>query len=618
VKQTGLTQQMLHRPDPPEVNMYVQSLVGPFCSIVILGAIAAGAAFGEEPNRELAKAARGVLKTHCYRCHGLEYKVPRLDMLNHQRLLTPQPGDETTYITPGDLEKSDIWTRMGVQQDMPPESVEKRPSAEEIEIVKKWIEAGAPKPSDAARELLEEQTVLDQIRDHLQSKRREDRKHQRYLTLTNLHNNPSVTNADLRVYRAAFSKLINSLSRRGSIVIPELVDGKAGLVFNIDLRTLGWDTSIWQSAIEDYPYGVQWRDSDLNEIDADINRMLGGAISGDGISSIRVDWFIHTASRSPTYESLLGIPDTIEALEKDRLGVDLKSDFQNGQLTRAGFAGSGISRNNRLVDRHAGSNTKYYYRSYDFANSFGRAVLSRFPLGPKFEGNAFDDFAFEHDGGEIIFSMPNGMQGYMLIDGEGKRISDAPINIVADINEASGSPVITNGLSCIGCHKRGLIDYQDSVKAAKVLQGEQLTKLVSLYAENDELQKTLRDDSRQFISTLHRVMKPFLIENEDYGEMVAIKRMEDMPEPVSTVSRWYDKDVGAGEVASELNLKSADFFKAAVATNDKLRQLGIGPLGDGAGIPRGMWDTQDESSSSVFQRVFVALGLGTAVSPISQ
>lgn len=585
---------------------------------VLFSLFALSATGAAEADRELAASATKVLKTHCYRCHGLEYKVPRLDMLNHQRLVTARPGGEPAYITPGDLGQSEIWNRFGVQQDMPPESVSKRPSAEEIEIVKRWIEAGAPEPSDATREVVAEESVLDEIRDHLQSMRSQDRKHQRYLTLTNLHNNSAVTNADLRIYRAAFSKLINSLSRRGSIVIPKLIDGENELVFNIDLRKLGWNASLWQEAIQDYPYGVRWRDADLNEIDEDINRMLGGAISGDGVSSIRVDWFIHTASRAPIYDKLLGIPDTVAELEKDRLGVDIEADFRNGQLVRAGFAGSGVSRHNRLVDRHAGSNTKYYYRSYDFGESFGRSVLSRFPLGPKFDGNEFNDFAFEHDGGEIIFSMPNGLQGYMLVDAEGNTLKDAPISIVADINESSGSPVITNGLSCIGCHKRGMIDYKDSVKAAKVLQGEQLTKLVSIYADNDDLQETLNSDRQQFVSALHRTMKPFLIEGEDYGANVAIKNMEDMPEPVSTVCRWYDKDISAAEVAAELNLKSADFFKAAVATNDKLRQLGIGPLGDGARVPRGMWDTQDESASSVFQRVFVSLGLGTAVSPISQ
>jgi hypothetical protein len=303
----------------------------------------------------------------------------------------------------------------------------------------------------------------------------------------------------------------------------------------------------------------------------------------------------------------------------DRLGVDIQSDFQSGQLMRAGFAGSGVSRNNRLIDRHSGGNTKYYYRSYDFIKAFGKGVISRFPLGPAFEGNSFNEFAFEHDGGEIIYSMPNGMQGYMLVDEKGDRIDEAPISLVRDINESSGSPVIVNGISCIGCHKRGMLDYQDSVRAAKVLgERDAIAKLDRIYPDNDKLQETVDNDRRLFISALRQIMAPFLLENEDYGDGLPIKRIEDLPEPVSTVSRWYDKDVGPAEAAAELNMQDADYFQGAVGTNDKVRQLGAGPLGKDARIPRGMWATQDESTASVFQRVFVALGLGNAVNPISQ
>jgi serine/threonine-protein kinase len=591
--------------------------------LLMSGPGAPSAGYSEElAGDELSRAAQSVLKSYCYSCHGVDFKVPRLDIMNHRLLVQSRPEQES-FIVPGNPDESLIWNRMGIQQDMPPEDATRRPSEQELEIVRKWIEAGAAEPTDPSRQFLEEREVLSQIQQHLQRMRSQDRPHQRYLTLTNLHNNPTVSAADLRLYRAAFSKLINSLSRRGTLVIPELIDASKdspgnGVIFHIDLRQLGWDTATWQQAIQNYPYGVKWRDPELDELDADINRMLGGDINGDGVSSVRVDWFIHTASRPPVYHRFLDIPQTIQELEVNRLGVNVTDDFRNGQLLRAGFSGSGVSRNNRLVDRHGGSNTKYYYRSYDFAKSVGRGVLSRFPLGPNFEGNPFPDFAFEHDGGEIIYSMPNGMQGYMLIDGAGNRLDDAPINLVRDINESSGNPVIVNGISCIGCHKRGLIDYEDAVRAAKVLGGDALTKVDSIYARGETLQDNLDNDRQLFLLALRRIMTPFLVEGEDYGSNLPVARIEDLPEPVSTVSRWYDKDVGPAEAAAELNLKSAEYFQAAVGTNDKLRQLGVGPLGEGARIPRAVWDSLDESTSTVFQRIFVSLGFGTAVSPISQ
>ncbi len=64
-----------------------------------------------------------------------------------------------------------------------------------------------------------------------------------------------------------------------------------------------------------------------------------------------------------------------------------------------------MSRSNRLIDRHVGS-FGYYYRSHDFGRNAGRAILARFPLGPKFEGNQFTDFAYEQDGGEWCSACP--------------------------------------------------------------------------------------------------------------------------------------------------------------------------------------------------------------------
>ncbi|PCC69449.1 hypothetical protein SAMN02745121_08948 [Nannocystis exedens] len=47
--------------------------------------------------------------------------------------------------------------------------------------------------------------------------------------------------------------------------------------------------------------------------------------------------------------------------------------------------------------------------SHDFANNQGTSNIFAHPLD------------FEADGGEIIFSLPNGMQGYMIVDAAGSR-----------------------------------------------------------------------------------------------------------------------------------------------------------------------------------------------------
>ena len=53
---------------------------------------------------------------------------------------------------------------------------------------------------------------------------RDDRPYFRYFSLAHMHNNPDVKEADLRLYRAALSKVINSLSWKNGIVIPEALE----------------------------------------------------------------------------------------------------------------------------------------------------------------------------------------------------------------------------------------------------------------------------------------------------------------------------------------------------------------------------------------------------------
>ncbi len=69
---------------------------------------------------------------------------------------------------------------------------------------------------------------------------------------------------------------------------------------------------------------------------------------------------------------------------------------------------SGVSRNNRVIERHEipGSRCRGYWLSYDFASNGD-------PIAPKdILANPLD---FVQDGGEIIFTLPNGLQGYMIV-----------------------------------------------------------------------------------------------------------------------------------------------------------------------------------------------------------
>ena len=98
-----------------------------------------------------------------------------------------------------------------------------------------------------------------------------------------------------------------------------------------------------------------------------------------------------------------------------------------GAVARAGFNGSGVSRNNRILERHDVVLRRRTGRATTSRGNTRPAEPLRLPARPR-----HGDDLFQHAGGEIIFNLPNGLQAYMLVNGNGQRIDKAPTAIVSD------------------------------------------------------------------------------------------------------------------------------------------------------------------------------------------
>ena len=175
---------------------------------------------------------------------------------------------------------------------------------------------------------------------------------------------------------------INSLSWKEAIVKPEPVKDTQDTVLAVDIRALDWDrTNLWYEILKEYPYGVRYdnhpRNRNLRELDKDIFELTKDE-TGDGcvLSMVRADWFAATATRPPLYYTMLfdeylpelrhrsidpvtaklGNPKHMTAYDLEKyLGVNIQANFLNptpDRISRAGFAKSGVSRQNRLVERH--------------------------------------------------------------------------------------------------------------------------------------------------------------------------------------------------------------------------------------------------------------------------
>src|SRR5205085_12444546 len=147
---------------------------------------------------------------------------------------------------------------------------------------------------------------------------------------------------------------------------------------------------------------------------------------------IRADWFVATASRAPLYYDVLQLPSTLTELER-LLRVDAVADIQQERVVRVGFNGSGVSRFNRILERHD-SAQGMYWRTYDFdeppANLVERANggllpdrrnIFAFPLGPGLVAEPF-----QHAGGAAIFALPSGLHAYSLVTSANVRLDKAP------------------------------------------------------------------------------------------------------------------------------------------------------------------------------------------------
>jgi hypothetical protein len=582
-----------------------------FLAALFFGQQDQGARSAEPPpdsGQELASQATEVLRKFCYRCHGVQFKVPAYNVLKREILVAPREGSDP-YVTPGKLEKSELWDRMGSAEPqtgdaMPPSGP--KPTAADKEIIKKWIVAGAPFPKATSRTPVRDQDIVKAIVAHQGGLDDGERKFWRYFTLATLYNNTSVRDDELRLARAAVSKLLNSLSLRRKIVVPELL-GPDQTIMAVDIRRLGWqERDVWSAILRAYPYGLKFTgrrtDDDLRKLAGELDRLIDDEV---GLPDVRADWFIDSASRPPLYHAILDLPLTAQVLEQ-RLGVDVEADFLNVNLKRAGFARSDVSHQNRLVDRHESSGTDYYWKSYDFRINEGTGNIFKFPLGPVFARNPFSRLEFEHAGGEIIFSLPNKLQAYLLVKADGTRIDDGPPDIVGDDQKNSGTTQVVNGLSCMGCHKDGMRTFKDDLRLGASVGGKARETLDILVPKEKDMDKILEQDGGQFLKALEEAAGPFLKVGDDRD-----KPIRAFPEPISAVAKLYQKDLGPEEMVAELGLKDVDELKGLVHANLRLRDLGLGVFLGGGAKKRTEWDSLKDRTLSTFHQAAVELGRGT-------
>ena len=492
---------------------------------------------------QLAQDTYAIFEGSCLICHGPDGAYRETLLMEHDALI----GGGT--VVPGNPNASELYKRLlgptenGAQMPfgqppLPPQS---------IEAIRRWIVAGAPDwatiPTTNSR-FISPGEILNTIETHLNTLSAFDRAFARYFTLTHLHN-AGETPELLGEYRKALYKLVNSLSWGLDVINPTPIDSQA-TIFYIDLRHYEWDVNdAWTKIEEEYPYHIAFDAPAQSALRNQLGR-LQTQMKTD-VPSVHVDWFIATASTPPLYHDLLSLPLTDRDLET-RLEVDVARNLINApgvRVLRAGFNNSGVSNNNRVVERHT-SRYGAYWKSYDFAGSVGTQNIFTHPLN------------FTHDGGEVIFNLPNGLQGYYLVNASGFRLDDAPINIVS--NPAASDPTVRNELSCIGCHTEGMKTLEDQVRS--VIESNtnppyNKAQALRLYVEKSDMDARVGEDMERY-----------------RGALEATGGVLGGVEPISRFHEAFHGPVDAAYAAAVVGLET-ETFRQNIRENRGLQNVGL-------------------------------------------
>src|SRR5262249_18142407 len=156
-------------------------------------------------------------------------------------------------------------------------------------------------------------------------------------------------------------------------------------------------------------------------------------------------------------------------------------------------------------------------------------------------------------------------QAYLLVDTKGNRIDSGPAEIVGDALRTSGTTLVVAGLSCMACHQHGIIRFQDRLRAGAAVAGSAREKLERLGPPEGEGDKRLSGAEATFRAAAERAPGPSLRVGADTAKPVRA-----FPEPISTIARLYQKDLGTDEVVAELGLEDVKDLLARIRANPAL------------------------------------------------
>lgn len=495
---------------------------------------------GETPSEaDLQRAlAESILRTKCGQCHGSNLNelvaqggmnyIDDVDALVQNGKLVPlQPGES-------------LIVQYMLDDSMPPPGVSPRPTPEEIQVVLRFVESPEnwpgyepPEPRRSCdNQLIEFDDLYRTVQVDLIGQDVEDRPFLRYLTLTNRYN-AGVCAQWLDPERWAMSKLVNMLSVKSSVRQPLSVESQQ-VIYRIDIRDYGWDREVvvegetfadgWEAIIAASPYAVPFVGDEADLIRAD---------TGTDVPIMYSDALLDVAALGNLYYALIDIDvdqslDDFIALD---LGIDVVANLDQERLVRAGTTRSSVSRQDRVVERHdIEVRQGAFWQSFDFeANENGESIFQ-------------DPFGFNEGGTEAIFTLPNGLLGFLIADADRNIVEQS--NILID--QFQNDFVARTAVSCSNCHAQGFNLVQDEVRDfvernKRDFLADEYEAVQDTYPSAAELAEIIGRDSTLYQGSLGRAGVPI-----------------DARDPVGQIFIRFDLDLDLAAAAGDLGVRADD------------------------------------------------------------
>jgi hypothetical protein len=470
----------------------------------------------------IGQQVRDILQQNCGSCHiGAGARGDFGYLLEIDQLIA------NDKMVPGKKNESEIYMRM-LDGTMPPadQRPAKVPTPSQIDLVGKFIDELALDGSeDDCQPLpfLDVDSQIELMRADMARRDENERPFTRYLTVT-YSSNAGDCGRVLERQRHALFKGINSVSTATTIGRPEAID-EAQTIYRIDIRDYDWDRAIdladndisdpanidfpdaWEAIVANPTtavYAVEYQGDAADDLAAD---------AGTRTPFMPVNAFIQATEFGDLYYTLIGGRANLFEFEREVLRIDTVAETAENDLMRAGFANSGVSQQERVLNRFASGVAAgfSYWISFDFDGGNGGAGISGFERDVSNESIFANPLEFGFAGGEAIFSLPNGMQGYYVADGAGNRLATAPVGVVIDPAQNNG--IVTNGASCPSCHNAGLITFVDTVRKYVLdnkvrFDGETFDNVMEQYPEPAAFNRQVLLDSAVHVEAVERAGVP--------------------------------------------------------------------------------------------------------------